>query len=63
MEYEINFTVPDEVDALVNDIRRKWVAEKVTEFVRELIAHEAVNGLETAVLQIKPEIRRHDGEV
>lgn len=61
MEYTISFEVPDELDALIEDPRRKWVSEKVTEFVRSLIANEASNGLERALLTVNPVIERNDG--
>jgi len=64
MEYKLTFEVPDELDVLISDPRRKWVTEKLTEMVRELLAHEAVNGLDSLMLEVKPILeRQNNGEL
>jgi hypothetical protein len=58
MRWEIHFDVPDDVDRLVPNERKKYLTGKLTECIHQLIVNEAINSVERDVLSVKPIIYR-----
>ena len=58
MRWEIHLDVPDEVDILVPNERKKYLTSKLTECLHQLIANEAINSIERDMHSVKPIIYR-----
>jgi len=58
VRWEIHFEVPDDTDRLIqaNGYRKKYLTDKVAEFLQQLLANEAINAVEKDVLSVKPVI-------
>lgn len=58
MEWRITFDVPDDVDRLIPNHRKKFLTGKLTECVHQLLANEAINSVERDMLSVQPQIHR-----
>ena len=58
MRWEIHLEVPDDVDRLVPNERKKFLTGKLTECLHQLIVNEAINSVERDVNSVRPVIYR-----